>query len=85
MSWNYRLVRCDVSSPTEPWYEMREVYYDEAGEIMGWTAKPVTVTGNDPKEIAADLILIRGDLRRREILLESDLRKRHRQRKRINQ
>ena len=39
--WNYRLIRFTGASGT--WYAVHEVYYDKAGLVINWTARPATV------------------------------------------
>lgn len=65
MSWNYR-VCLDIRSL--PAYSIREVYYDEAGVVKGWTSVPVTLTGESPDEIKADLELVLRDTFSRSVL-----------------
>lgn len=40
MTWNYRVIQWDGD---EPWQAIHEVYYDEAGHIVGWSEMPVPV------------------------------------------
>lgn len=57
MSWNYRILRHDPLIPgrDEPWYAVHEVYYDGGG-IVGWTEKPVAVSGESVEEVMETLV-----------------------------
>lgn len=72
-SWNYRLVRMDVSVPDEPWYEIREVYYGADGKPRYWTQEPGKAAGSSRKEVVNDLLLMALDAGRRPPLKESQL------------
>lgn len=65
--WNYRV--CAKTHATnvpgmdpEVEYSIHEVYYDEAGNISGWTADPVTVGASSLKDLRDVLNLIAGAL-----------------------
>lgn len=62
MSWNYRIVHLDLASPNETWMEIREVYYDEAGRVIGWTEKAAGVCGNNAAELGRVLDTLRDAL-----------------------
>lgn len=53
MSWNYRLTRTTVEGE-EAW-GIREIYYDEAGEVMHWTEDTVAAHGETREELADDM------------------------------
>ncbi len=63
--WNYRICREEVtypgdrSDPTErkAWfYTLREVHYDDDGEVRAWTAEPTTFAGDTPGEVIEALL-----------------------------
>ncbi len=43
--WNYRVI--EFNDGAEPWYAIHEVYYDDAGEPNGYSAKPAIVIGSN--------------------------------------
>jgi hypothetical protein len=43
-------------------YAVHEVYYNEDGEIDGWTAQPVSPAGDDLKQLDSDLSLFSAAL-----------------------
>jgi hypothetical protein len=57
MSWNHRVIRRKSGLGHEPEfiYAVHEVYYNENGEIDGWTAQPVSPAGDDLKQLGSDL------------------------------
>ena len=61
-TFNYRVIRLDLASPSEIFMEIREVYYDDEGKITAWTLKAAGVGGDDTAEIAGVLELMRGAL-----------------------
>ena len=66
MSWHYRpTVEYTDDGPV---YAMREVYYDDEGNVTGWTANPATITGDSLEDLAETIILMRADQRRRPLL-----------------
>lgn len=54
--WNYRLVKrvYDDDLPADD-LAIHEVYYDEAGEIVAWSADPATPGGEDLDGVRRDL------------------------------
>ena len=44
MSWNYRVTKRLDAAWGEEWYEIREVYYGDDGEVQGWTARAASVS-----------------------------------------
>jgi hypothetical protein len=75
MTWNYRIIHRDVTYPTEPWYELHEVYYDENGKIKNYTAAPVEIGGDSCRGILSQLLMMANDAHRYPILKESKLPK----------
>jgi hypothetical protein len=63
MSWNYRIVCWGRGQ-----YDIREVYYDENGKPLGWTANPRELTGESRKAIIEDLELMLESVRRHPVL-----------------
>lgn len=57
MSWNYRV--CKESFPDEDSFTVREVYYDESGQINGWT-DPVGIYGETFEDLKGALELYAG-------------------------
>jgi len=55
MSWNYRVVIADKGTEEE-WWSIREVYYNDDGEICGMTKDAVGVVGIDKGEVTWDLL-----------------------------
>ena len=37
MNWNHRIVDMSHEKSGDPWFEIREVYYEEDGEVSGHT------------------------------------------------
>lgn len=61
MSWNYRVTRHLVPVPgQEPahLYEIREVYYDEAGVPTSWTEDPISPMGETKEELSNHLVML---------------------------
>lgn len=55
MTWNYRVLRKQYVESGITQYSIHEVYYDEDGEIKGWTADPVEPHGETLVELKEDL------------------------------
>lgn len=53
MTWNYRVF--EVKYHNETYYELREVYYDEQGEVIGYTPE-----GTSP--LSEDMIGLQQDM-----------------------
>lgn len=60
MSWNYRAVVEHCGD--EDVYTLREVYYDAAGNINGWSPSPAEPHGDSLDELRADLERMRAAL-----------------------
>lgn len=54
MVWNYRVFRC-ADPDGSPTYEIREVYYNEAKEIEGWTEGACAPMGETFRELIGDI------------------------------
>jgi hypothetical protein len=67
MIWQYRRMRT-----TEGRVEMREVYFDENGEVEGWTGEPAAVWGEDEAELTDDLLAMVAALQM-PVLIETEL------------
>jgi hypothetical protein len=52
--WNYRVFRCASEPDGSPFYEMREVHYDEADKVTGWTEGASSPMGTTFRELIAD-------------------------------
>lgn len=53
MSWSYRVTKQSYAEEVE--YTIREVYYDEHGNVEGWTKRGVGISGDSLKELRSDL------------------------------
>lgn len=54
MSWNYRVIK-RTHDTGETWYQMHEVYYNDAGEITGMTISPIDPAGVTMEELRESL------------------------------
>ena len=52
-TWNYRI--CEIEDKHGKWFEIREVYYDDKGCIIGWTEDGVAVGGETIDELCDSL------------------------------
>lgn len=68
--WNYRITK-DAHSEGEAVYGLREVHYDDAGGIEGWTEEFATPTGESPAELIRDLLHMVHDARHGVLDLET--------------
>lgn len=73
MSWNYRVIRMDVTHPEQPVYQLHEVFYDEDGKPYGCSESLVSVEGETVEEIKGDLRNMLADLDRLPVMKESEL------------
>jgi hypothetical protein len=48
-TWEYRIIKHDTDEGT--YFAVHEVFYDESGEIKGWTENPVSFGGDSEKEL----------------------------------
>lgn len=53
MTWNHRVVRSLVAG--EPFFEIREVYYTESGEVCSMTAEGVSPCGDSVEELFEEI------------------------------
>lgn len=53
MTWEYRVTKRGAQGAET--YEIREVYYNAAGEILMWSTDANKPSGDDLEELAADL------------------------------
>ncbi len=63
MSWNYRILEEDVESNVpgaepETMFTIREVYYNEAGDIEAYSAEPARPYGDTATDLGGDLRLM---------------------------
>lgn len=72
MTWNYRLIHLDVSSPDEPWYEVREVFYNDDGAVASHSEAASAIVGNDIEEAKGVVDMLREAFDK-PVLLESEL------------
>jgi len=73
MTWNYRLIHMDVTVPDSNWFQVAEVYYDDAGNITMWTPESLNFDSDFAEDVAASLKQAAEDLAKYPILLESEL------------
>jgi hypothetical protein len=66
-TWNYRVVQAGET------FEIREVYYDPQGEVVGYILEASHPSGESWEELRADLRLMRRALRL-PVLSASDLK-----------
>lgn len=66
MTWRYQLTKETINGHDE--YAVREVYFDDEGNLTSWTKDPITLTGDSQQEILEDLIRIRTDIKRGGVL-----------------
>lgn len=64
MSWNYRVVKINggESDFDEPYYEMKEVYYNRDGSLAGYC--DATVSGSTFEEVIEVLDQMKADAHR---------------------
>lgn len=48
MTWNYRILKSETG------YSIREVYYDDNGNIEGWTSTACEPSGEDMDDLEDD-------------------------------
>lgn len=53
MTWNHRVF--EVKHKDETYFELREVYYDEQGKVIGYTQEGASPLGEDMDELRQDL------------------------------
>ncbi len=53
MNWNHRVIKTET--PDGPWFAIHEVYYDDEGNLSGYSEKPVAVCGEGFDEIEETL------------------------------
>lgn len=53
MSWNYRVFKHVYKD--EEYFQVHEVFYDDQGNIQGWSAEEVAALGSNPTELRSDL------------------------------
>ena len=57
MSWNYRVIRKQLSK-NEEIYEIHEVFYSEKGKIENWSADPIAPHGSSASELLNSIMLM---------------------------
>ena len=64
MTWNYRVVKFNGGEGEfdEPYYEMKEVYYDRDGSLKGYC--DATLSGNTFEEVIEVLDQMKADAHR---------------------
>jgi hypothetical protein len=54
MGWNHRVIvteEKDPSGESYPYFRVHEVYYDENGVPDGYTANPISISGEDMESL----------------------------------
>jgi hypothetical protein len=59
MSWNYRVVRFKDEESQETYYELKEVFYNRDGSLMGYS--DATVSGESFDEVIKVLDMMKED------------------------
>ena len=52
-TWNHRVVK--TQDGAEVCYGIHEAYYDDNGEVVTWTVRPVPVAGNSIQDLRKTL------------------------------
>ena len=52
-TWNHRVVKTQYNA--EVCYGIHEAYYDDNGEVVTWTVRPVPVAGNSIQDLRKTL------------------------------
>jgi hypothetical protein len=74
MTWNYRAIKETCEGETV--YQVHECYYDDKGELEGWSENPIYPQGETLEELRADLSEMLHDVGSRPALDMEELRKR---------
>ncbi len=53
--WNYRVFRHEYTHGGEQYYEIHECYYDDDGNVNGWTENAICPYGDTPEELESVL------------------------------
>ena len=63
MTWNYRVLRHPVEKREDGsltyLYSIHEVYYNEEGQVVSWTASPISLEAYSVRELQEDWEAIR--------------------------
>jgi hypothetical protein len=59
MSWNYRVVRFKGENEEDTYYELKEVFYNRDGSLMGYA--DATVSGESFDDIIKVLAMMKED------------------------
>jgi NADH dehydrogenase FAD-containing subunit len=68
MGWNYRILKHDEID----YYDVREVYYDDDGNVKFVSETPMYAAGNSPEDVLEDLKLMQKAFQK-EVIVKSDL------------
>jgi hypothetical protein len=66
MHWNHRIVNMSHTDGEGPWYEVREVYYEDDGSMAGHS-RPC-LGDEDPEQIVGILLRMTLDIQGKEII-----------------
>lgn len=59
MSWNYRVIRFKGENGEDTYYEIKEVFYNKDGSLMGYS--DATVSGESFSDVIKVLDMMRED------------------------
>ncbi|HYT44747.1 MAG TPA: hypothetical protein VEP90_20635 [Methylomirabilota bacterium] len=80
--WDHRVLRKNTGDPNEPEaYQIHEVYYNDNGEVRGWTEDPVQPYGETFEELRSECEMflsatLKSVLDLKELVEESESRQR---------
>ena len=69
--WNYRVIKHDTDENIV--YQVHEVYYNDRGEIDGFTEDAVHASGESFEELLSDLDMMVKDAKNRPVLSLKEL------------
>lgn len=67
MSWNYRILK-NLTHKGDPYFAIHEAFYNDTGEVNGWTKEPVTFVGDTVEEVCRSLEMALSDARKHPVL-----------------
>jgi len=72
VSWNYRIMRHSLKGFNDGGYGLHEVYYDEKGQVEGWSQEPETGFWDSVKDLRrAHAMMLKDAMKRRKVLVYS--------------
>ena len=64
--WNNRIVKHEKDDIV--WYAVHEVFYNDSGEICGYTERPITILGETVEDVKSQLEMIMKDIEKHEVV-----------------